>query len=67
MNKKQSLILLSALIMIASITLLMNKPSYAVNPAPNYCPETITLVEKGNLELIPGLSIPYWKTKSSNV
>lgn len=67
MKKKQSLILLSVLIMIASITLLINKPSYAVIiPSTNYCPETITLVEKGNLELIPGLSMPYWKTKSTS-
>lgn len=67
MKKKQSLILLSVLIMIASITLLINKPSYAVIiPGTNYCPETITLVEKGNLELIPGLSMPYWKTKSTS-
>lgn len=67
MKKKQSLILLSVLIMIASITLLMNKPSYAVQiPGTNYCPETITLVEKENLELIPGLSIPHWKTKSTS-
>ena len=44
--------------MIASITLLINKPSYAVQiPGTSYCPETITLVEKGNLELIPGLSM----------
>lgn len=67
MKKKQSLILLSVLIMIASITLLINKPSYAVIiPSTNYCPEAITLVEKGNLELIPGLSMPYWKTKSTS-
>lgn len=67
MKKKQSLILLSVFIMIASITLLINKPSYAVQiPGTSYCPETITLVEKGNLELIPGLSMPYWNTKSTS-
>ena len=59
MKKKPGLIFLSALIMIASITLLINKSSYAEGiPSTNYCPETVTLKQTNTLEFIPGLSLP---------
>ena len=42
--KKKSLVILSVFIMVISITLLINKSSYAAAESmTNYCPETVTL------------------------
>ena len=68
MKKKPGLIFLSALIMIASITLLINKSSYAIttNPPTNYCPKTVTLKQTNTLEFIPGLSLSNIEVTGTN-
>ena len=56
--KKKSLVILSVFIMVISITLLINKSSYAeALPGTNYCPETVTLKQTNTLEFIPGLPL----------
>ena len=67
MKKKPGLIFLSALIMIASITLLINKSSYAEGiPSTNYCPEKVTLKQTNTLEFIPGLSLSNIEVTGAN-
>ena len=67
MKKKQGLIFLSVLIMITSITLLINKSSYAGEvPASNYCPEKVILNETKTLELIEGLPLSNLEVKGTN-
>ena len=58
MKKKYGVIIISTLILIVSLTLIINKPSYAVI-VPNYCPEQVIVTESNDkLELVPGLSLP---------
>ena len=67
MKKKQGLIFLSVLIMITSITLLINKSSYAGEvPASNYCPEKVILNKTKTLELIEGLPLSNLEVKGTN-
>ena len=67
MKKKQGLIFLSVLIMITSITLLINKSSYAGGvPASNYCPEKVTLNQTNTLEFIEGLPLSHIEVKGTN-
>ena len=68
MKKKQGLIFLSVLIMITSISLLINKSSYALttNPPTNYCPKTVTLKQTNTLEFIPGLPLSHIEVKGTN-
>ena len=68
MKKKQGLIFLSVLIMITSITLLINKSSYALttNPPTNYCPKTVTLKQTNTLEFIPGLLLSNIEVTGTN-
>ena len=67
MKKKPGLIFLSALIMIASITLLINKSSYAVAESmTNYCPEKVTLKQTNTLEFIEGLPLPNIEVTGTN-
>ena len=58
MKKKHGMILLSLFIIMTSVTLLINKTSYAgETPGTNYCPETITLEKSSTLELISGIPL----------
>ena len=67
MKKKPGLIFLSALIMIASITLLINKSSYAAGESmTNYCPEKVTLKRTNTLEFIEGLPFPNIEVTGTN-
>ena len=66
MKKKPGLILLSVLIMITSITLLINKSSYAAAEILNYCPEKVILNETKTLELIEGLPLSHIEVKGTN-
>ena len=67
MKKKPGLIFLSALIMIASITLLINKSSYAAAESmTNYCPEKVTLKQTNTLEFIEGLPLPNIEVTGTN-
>ena len=60
MKKKYGVMIVSILILIVSLTLIINKPSYAgETPEINYCPEQIIVTEsKDNLALVPGISLP---------
>ena len=60
MKKKYGVIIISTLILIVSLTLIINKSSYAeMIPRPDYCPEQIIVTEsKDNLALVPGFSLP---------
>ena len=66
--KKKSLVILSVFIMVISITLLINKSSYAIttNPPTNYCPKTVTLKQTNTLEFIPGLSLSNIEVTGTN-
>ena len=66
--KKKSLVILSVFIMIISITLLINKSSYALitNPPTNYCPEKVTLKQTNTLEFIEGLPLPNIEVTGTN-
>ena len=66
MKKKQGLIFLSVLIMITSITLLINKSSYAAAEILNYCPKTVTLKQTNTLEFIPGLLLSNIEVTGTN-
>ena len=67
MKKKTGLIFLSVLIMTASITLLINKSSYAAGESmTNYCPEKVTLKQTNTLEFIPGLSLSNIEVTGTN-
>ena len=67
MKKKPGLIFLSVLIMITSITLLINKSSYAAaEPMTNYCPKTVTLNQTNTLEFIEGLPLSHIEVKGTN-
>ena len=66
MKKKQGLIFLSVLIMITSISLLINKSSYAAAEILNYCPEKVILNETKTLELIEGLPLSNLEVKGTN-
>ena len=60
MKKKYGVMIVSILILIISLTLIINKPSYAgETPEINYCPEQIIVTESNDkLELVPGLLLP---------
>ncbi len=60
MKKKYGVMIVSILILIISLTLIINKPSYAgETPEINYCPEQIIVTEsKDRLELLPEISLP---------
>ena len=59
MKKKYGVMIVSILILIVSLTLIINKPSYAtLVPETNYCPEQITINNGGNQEILPGISLP---------
>ena len=65
--KKKSLVILSVFIMVISITLLINKSSYAAAESmTNYCPEKVTLKQTNTLEFIPGLSLPNIEVTGAN-
>ena len=65
--KKKSLVILSVFIMVISITLLINKSSYAeALPGTNYCPETVTLKQTNTLEFIEGLSLSNIEVTGAN-
>ena len=66
MKKKQGLIFLSVLIMITSITLLINKSSYAAAEILNYCPKTVTLNQTNTLEFIEGIPLSHIEVKGTN-
>ena len=66
MKKKQGLIFLSVLIMITSITLLINKSSYAAAEILNYCPKTVTIKQTNTLEFIPGLLLSNIEVTGTN-
>ena len=67
MKKKQGIILLSSLIIMVSITLLINKTSYAeAIPETNYCPKTVMIKQPNTLELIPGIPLPNLEVKGTN-
>ena len=56
--KKKSLVILSVFIMVISITLLINKSSYAAEPI-NYCTDTIDYIKitGESIDLIEGVSL----------
>ena len=60
MKKKQGIIILSALFIIISTILLINKPSYAAaEPVTNYCPEEIYIkASTETLSLVPNITLP---------
>ena len=65
--KKKILVFLSVFIMVISITLLINKSSYAAEPPQtNYCPETVTLKQTNTLEFIPGLPLANIEVTGTN-
>ena len=66
--KKKSLVILSVFIMIISISLLINKSSYAsgASTSTNYCPETVTLKQTNTLEFIPGLPLSNIEVTGTN-
>ena len=65
--KKKSLVILSVFIMVISITLLINKSSYApAESMTNYCPETVTLKQTNTLEFIEGLPLPNIEVTGTN-
>ena len=65
--KKKSLVILSVFIMVISITLLINKSSYAATESmTNYCPEKVTLKQTNTLEFIPGLPLANIEVTGTN-
>ena len=67
MKKRQGLILLSVLIIVTSITLLINKSSYAAEPPQtNYCPEQVILNKTNTVEFIEGIPLPNLEVKEPN-
>ena len=65
--KKKSLIILSVFIMVISITLLINKSSYAAAESmTNYCPEKVTLKQTNTLEFIEGLPLANIEVTGAN-
>ena len=65
--KKKSLIILSVFIMVISITLLINKSSYAAAESmTNYCPEKVTLKQTNKLEFIEGLPLANIEVTGAN-
>ena len=58
MKKKYGVIIISTLILVVSLTLIINKPSYAgLIPETNYCPDQIIINGGGNQEILPGISL----------
>ena len=65
--KKKSLVILSVFIMVISITLLINKSSYAAAESmTNYCPEKVTLKQTNTLEFIEGLPLANIEVTGAN-
>ena len=58
MKKKYGVIIISTLILVVSLTLIINKPSYAVQSSQtDYCPDQIIINGGGNQEILPGISL----------
>ena len=67
MKKKQGMILLSLLMIMVSVTLLINKSSYAAEPPQtNYCPEQVILNKTNTVEFIEGIPLPNLEVKGTN-
>ena len=65
--KKKILVFLSVFIMVISITLLINKSSYAaLGTMTNYCPKTVTLKQTNTLEFIEGLPLSNIEVTGTN-
>ena len=59
MKKKYGVIIISTLILVVSLTLIINKPSYAAHSSSttDYCPDQIIINGGGNQEILPGMSL----------